>query len=276
MVKKCIICNRIIKNKKKQKGGNKSLRNEMKKRYEDLQERLQLAVRSYVSGTPNHILNEGFDPYIEKHCNEYYEKCKHVKELDRAISLTKPLSDMFILYRGIRLTESEQRHFEETGILNNKAFTSASFSKDWATFSNDTCCLMEIIVMSDPKLKYVYVGSSEIEQEIIFQRKTHFQLLEVDTTKYNKVYKVLIKPGLITEKPIINHKKNKIKIEELLITFSKNILDDIDDGLIDIDDEIIEDEIIDDFFNTYKHYKSLDSISLRSSMKGIINTLTAN
>lgn len=200
----------------------------------------------------NKTLRDGLDITNLEHQEEYEDFIKWITVLDRIIQKSPKCNiRSFTVYRGGNSLMGQA--LETTGVLNNVAYTSSSASLSEANrfvqdvfTSGESCCLFSIAVNKDaPKYDYISlaIGKTKGEDEILFKRNTHFQLVEDPFykrvgTKVVKVYPVTINDGVvivqIDKHPDVDYDAIKTSIVEGMKDYAEILEDESAEELYEI------------------------------------------
>lgn len=203
----------------------------------------------------NDLLNNGLDPELDHHVNEYPKITKWIKGLDTAIGRAPRMPKNFYVYRGIKIEGDEFESLELSGYINNFGYMSTTLSTKIArSFSLKGCCLLKVLVYEDDDLNYCYIptrkGKISGEKEIIFERGTHLELIrKVPSTPTIYIVRLRKKIRVLEVKTtVVTPTENSNKIIAAFKKFINDVWDDRD--ILYEDDE----EMIDDFIVSHKHY----------------------
>lgn len=230
---------------------------EQERYFDNLPYELQKALMKYTTSeytSLNTLLRDGLNPTNSNHKLSFPNEVEWIKLLDQVIQEAPKINRSFYVYRGSVLYEP---------VVNNPNYVSTSMNLDIALgFAGDECCLFKVIVTNT--VNYVYIKTrTKGEEEILFQRNTHFKMLGVETVRhYNgkdykliKIYTVMIEPGLATiSKQSTEKQSNEGSTKERIMESFTRYVESMDVELFYDDKDNIPVMIVQDYISEHPHY----------------------
>ena len=258
--------------------------------YNDMDPNLRKGLIRYTSSdysTLNTLLRDRLDPNDTNHRLSYPNEIDWINQLDAIIASSPKIDHPFHVYRGVVFPKIITDQIKISGYLNNLGYTSGSLSLDTARgFAGGSCCIFKIVVTDPTNISYVYIKTrTKGEQEILFQRGTHFKLVTKPykykyypkgSNKYELIsmYVVTIHPGILVPTSTVTTRA----IEEvhpdtkILTSFTRYVeeMEPTDIGMYYNTDNYVN-EITDEYIRTHPHYQ-IDN-KLRTIMIRLVDKL---
>ncbi len=257
--------------------------------YDNLDLKLRKGLIRYTTSdysTLNTLLRDRLNPNNSNHKLSYPNEIDWINQLDKVIANSPKIDHPFHVYRGVVFPKLITDQIKISGYLNNLGYTSGSLSLSTARgFAGGSCCIFKIVVPDPKNLGYVYIKPrTKGEQEILFQRGTHFKLIgnpykykyyPKGSNKYELIsmYVVTIQPGiLVPTRTVTTRTIEEVHPDTKILTSFTRYVEEMEPEEIGMyySDNYVN-EIVDEYITTHPHYQ-IDN-NLRTIMIGLVDKL---